>query len=242
MTRPARWWAAALVATVVLTGCAGSPDEPASSATPSPSIINEEQSQLLAITRFRNFDAGTRAFTAEIIDRATPLRFTGYVDYVAARGIADLTGAFDPQIVAFTPTAISVHPGAAEAVAAGDGMWETRDLDVTLSGVDALLATILALGIDRPENPLLLRQSGSTWIRDDEVEGVAVQVFAVAPDSVASPAPATDTAQNSTLRLWLDETGLLLRAEVRAGTGWVTIDFAPAEGATVPAIIAEGAP
>ena len=41
----------------------------------------------------------------------------------------------------------------------------------------------------------------------------------------------------ASVRYWVDDDGLLLRAEVRLGESWATVDFGDAEGATVPALL-----
>lgn len=55
--------------------------------------------------------------------------------------------------------------------------------------------------------------------------------FATPPsdEPLTASSPPLD-ADASGVRLWIDETGLILRAEVRVGTDWSTVDFAVGAG------------
>ena len=108
-----------------------------------------------------------------------------------------------------------------------DPEWQIQTLDPTASGLDALLAAISALGSDRPDNPLLLQQSGALWLREDEVDGTPVTVFAAPPSDEPVDAGIAGRAlrDDATLRLWVGGDGLLLRAEVKLNNAWSVVDF-----------------
>ena len=56
-------------------------------------------------------------------------------------------------------------------------------------------------------------------------------MFAAPPsdEPVTADSPPID-ADTSALRLWVDETGLILRAEVRVGDSWSTVDLPDVPG------------
>ena len=120
---------------------------------------------------------------------------------------------------------------------ASDQAWISHPLDASTSRLDALLITLSGLGSDRPDNPVLLAQSGAMWLRTDTVDGTPVTVFAAPPsDKPVDPSTTTITAESSPLRLWVNSAGLMLRAEVRIGGDWNTAEFpdASAPSLTVP--------
>lgn len=238
--------AAAVVAFILLlTGCSAT-NGPEPSPTSSVRPVTTEEAQLLAIARFNNFDAGSRPFSTDVQERGADLHLQGWVDYVSQLGYASVTGTFDPQALLWTATTVGVTAQPPDATghpplpirALNDPAWTSAPLDAQASRLDALLTTIGGLGADRPDNPLLVQQSGALWLREDEIDGTPVTVFAAPPAdeplTESEPAPDADT---SSLRLWVDAAGLLLRAETRIGDSWTTIDFPdePAPDLELPA-------
>lgn len=225
--------ALALAFSVALSGCAASP---ASDNAPRP--VSSTESELLALARFANFDHGSRGFTTTVQERGVELRLQGWVDYPAQLGYAAVTGDFRSQAMIWTDGTIGII--AREPDAQGDPLLPmpalddpglARDvMDPSASRLDALLGIISALGADRPDNPLLLRQAGALWLRADDVDGTPVTVFAAPPSDTPRDASAPPlTADSAGLRLWLDTTGTMLRAEARIGDQWTTIDFSSAD-------------
>lgn len=219
-----------------LTGCASQTDpEAADSARP----VSTEESQLLAIARFNNFDAGSRGFTAGIQEQGIDLQLQGWFDYIEHVGYAATTGTFESQALIWTPSLVGIlekqPDGAGNPIlpmpALDDPALATATLDPSSSRLDSLLAVIGSLGADRPDNPLLLQQSGALWLRDDQIGESPVTVFAAPPSDSPrdSSSPPLD-ADTSPLRLWVDSDGLLLRTETRIGDAWVTIDFSKDPG------------
>ena len=112
---------------------------------------------------------------------------------------------------------------------ADDPTWLSRAIDASASALDRRLVLIGSLGSDRPENPLLLQQTGALWLGEDEVDGTAVTVFAAPPsDEVAEPGSVD--ADTSPLRLWVTADALLLRAQTRVDGAWQDVDFGTAAG------------
>ncbi|MFD0779681.1 hypothetical protein ACFQZV_00020 [Microbacterium koreense] len=206
--------------------------------------MTTEEAQLLATARFRNYDLGSRTFRASITDRGVEVDLVGWVDYPARLGYATLTTAGSTRALLWT----GVTAGTARlSVANGDlpplpvpgagAEWTTHPIDPTISRLDAFLAALGALGIDRPDNPLILQQSGALWLREDDVEGIPVTVFAAPPDElVRDPAAPPLAPDASPLHLWVDGSGLILRVDMRLGGEWESVIFedAPGERLTLP--------
>ena len=216
------------LALALLTGCTSD------SAEPAPRAVTSAEAQLLAIARFQNFEARTRPFETSFTLSGVDVTMRGWVDYVAKLGYASVEGDFGTEAVLWTDSSLGAVPQAADSdgyptfpiPALDEPLWQIQELDATSSALGALVATISALGSDRPDNPLLLQQSGALWLRDDEIDGTPVTVFA-APASDAPLEDGVDAVDPdaSTLRLWLDSTGLLRRAEVALNDTWTIIDF-----------------
>ncbi|WP_139368555.1 hypothetical protein [Agreia bicolorata] len=227
-----------------VSGCAPSdaPDAPGSSQAAG-SALSTEQAQRLAIFRFNNFDSGVRAVTFSI-PGAQPVQFSGWIDYAAGAGYGfastTVDGAPDAGLLRFTPHTLGYQPttlGAAPLPVPADG-WQDSALNPSATSLSNVVAVLLSLGNDRPDNPQLLQQTDALWLRSDEVDGVPVDVFA----GPTSDAPATAAPSNAapTLRYWIDETGHLLKAEIpvagQADT-WTTVNFTDADAGvtlTVP--------
>lgn len=255
-----RWVLAALLAVpLALTACQGANDAEApaspsaSEPAPSPAAsdgnpeadtarrVTSEEAQLLAISRFNNFDAQSRPFTASVTDHGMRLELTGWIDFTAGEGYAAVGGeGVQPGVVRWNASTVGAAPleptedglpplpTAPLAELGQDPAWLWDSLDPASSRVDAVLAVALGLGLDRPDNPLLVQQSGALWLRQDEVDGREVTVFAAPPsDDAVTQTPAPD---ESGLRLWLDETGTMWRAQLRVGTDWVQLNLGAGDG------------
>src|SRR5699024_10080012 len=109
--------------------------------------------QRLARVRFANFDAGTRAVSAEVTDSGARLAVAGWVDFPAGLGyarVADESGA--ASLVAWTATGLSTYagtvpdpaplppPGTADG---GASSWTSAPLEPSASRLHALLAVVL---------------------------------------------------------------------------------------------------
>jgi len=219
---------AALVLVCGLTACSSEDGE-----SP-PRSVTTEESQALASMRFRNFDAGTRRVSFDLADGGAATHFDGWYDFVAHIGYGLLAQPDDGALIAWTPTSIGVHEGAAGEAPLPPppaAEWASGSLDPGGVRLHALLSVISALGADRPDNPLLLQQSGALWLADEEIGGEPVTVFAgPASDTPIEPGQTAD-AEAANTRYWVDAGGLLLRADVRLGddADWTTLTFGPGE-------------
>jgi hypothetical protein len=240
----------ALALVLAVGGCAAEPNP--DGARP----VTTEEAQFLATARFRNFDAGARSISASLTDAGTALELTGWVDYrsevglavLAADGVASHLLLWDATTVAANPTdaaeadrllAEPVRTPASAADFATAAMSDTGALH-------PLLAILIALGNDRPDNPLLLQQGGALWLREDTVGETPVTVYAGPTDasleSAATAEPALVDPDASSTRYWLDSDGLLLRFDVRLGAEWVTVLFGPATDVDLTSPFATDAP
>ena len=226
--------AAVGLAVAVMTGCAtGTPE-----VAPARAVTSAE-AQLLAIARFQNFEARTRPFETAFTLSGVDVTMRGWVDYVAQLGYASVEGEFGTEAVLWTDSSLGAipHPTDSDGYPSfpipspDEPLWQIQELDASSSALGALVATISALGSERPDNPLLLQQSGALWLREDDIEGTPVTVFA-APASDAPLEDGVDAVDPdaSTLRLWVDSTGLLRRAEVALNDRWTVVDFPDLSG------------
>ena len=203
--------------------------------------VTTEEAQLLAVVRFNNFNAGDRSFSTSLRDAATDLALEGWVDYETSVGYAVLTADLTQEsLLLWDASSLAARPITTDEVAQlltapvatptsldGFGVGPLN----TDGALHPLLAILIALGNDRPDNPLLLQQGGALWLRTDSVDGVPVTVFAGPTDSSSNADPNTNVDPDaSNARYWVDDQGLLRRFEVRLGADWVSVDFGPASG------------
>lgn len=239
MTRVRRLGVAGLALALLLTGCTAAP-EPEPTWRP----VTGEEAQILAVARFNNFDAGSRPFVTEVGEGDETQHVQGWVDYSSQVGYAAASDPEQPQTVLWTSDSVGFLPADPDAdgnpvlpIPPFDDTWQTAALAPSDYALDAVLAVLSGLGSDRPDNPLLVQQSGTLWLGRDEVDGVAVTVFAAPPtDEVRSPDDPPLTPDSAKLRLAVDDEGLLRRADVQFRGDWITIDLpdAPAPALTLP--------
>lgn len=201
--------------------------------------VTTDESQALAITRFNNFNEGTRSLAASITVEGQQLDLLGWYDFVEHVGYVSVTGVgFEPQALLWDGIAVALHPSgsapgldpALPAAPATDPAWVVRALDPSSSGLDALLASVTELGSDRPDNPLLMQQSGALWLGTEEIEVNGETIDAVLFTTPVSNEPLgpddpMPTPETALVRLALDKRSLLHRAELNLGGTWRTVDF-----------------
>jgi hypothetical protein len=217
----------------LLTSCGGAEQPP----PPSPHRVTAEEAQVLAMSRFRSFDAGSRSFTTTL---ASPQRVVlkGWIDYTTHTGYALAHGPdFSPQLLRWNLLQAGLRPAPADASGTPQlpmprGRWQVRALDPSRSVLDTTLLVVADLGLDRPENPLLLRQDGALWLGERSFGGRTLTVYAAPPSDKAARSPVGP--DDSGLRLWVDGSGAIHRAEIRTGADWVEVDFGDGEGVQLP--------
>jgi hypothetical protein len=182
----------------------------------------------LAITRFRNYQAGGRAVTITVPTTTGGLVITGSIDYRAKLGYGVVRGTgrdtSSDGLIEWTATTVLVHPmtnAPAEAPASPPGSdWYGRPLRTSGSSLDASLSIALGLGSDRPDNAELLPQNGAAWTGQAQVDGHQVDVM-------TGPTTGTKSGTASTVRYWIGSDGTMYRvqAEVTSEPQPVVIDF-----------------
>ncbi|QOR71015.1 hypothetical protein IM660_01480 [Ruania alkalisoli] len=210
-----------LLLVLALTACAGETTRPLTTA----------ESELLALTRFRNFDAGVRSVSFAVTDAGTRYEIDAWVDFQAGAGYGtvQLPDAEESALLAWTSqgvaTAATAPTGPAPLPPPTQG-WTSSELLPGQSRLHAVLAVLLSLGSDRPDNPVLLAQTDARWLREDSVAGTAVTVFrgpssdapAGAGSTTGTPAPSgPDESGAAEVRYWVADDGVLHRLEVSLG-------------------------
>ncbi|GAA0622464.1 hypothetical protein GCM10010174_46750 [Kutzneria viridogrisea] len=193
-----------------------------------PRALTSDEANRLAITRFRNYQAGGRAVRITVPGTAGQLVITGSVDYRTKLGYGVVHGTgrdtSSDGLIEWTAETVLVHPMAnapADAPASPPGAdWHSRPLQTSGSSLDSSLAIALSLGGDRPDNVELLQQNGAGWVGQDQLGGHQVDVM-TGPSAGAKPGTA------GTVRYWIGSDGTMYRvqASVASEPQPVVIDF-----------------
>lgn len=193
-----------------------------------PRALTSDEANRLAITRFRNFQAGGRAVTITAPATAGGLVIAGSIDYRAKIGYGVVHGTgrdtSSDGLIEWTATTVAVHPMAnppGEAPATPpEQSWYSRPLRTSGSSLDTGLAVALGLGSDRPDNAQLLPQNGAEWTAADQVNGHQVEVM-------TGPTTGTKSGEARVVRYWIGSDGTMyrVRADVASQPEPVVIDF-----------------
>jgi hypothetical protein len=200
----------------------------AGSGTTGPRALTSDEANRLAITRFRNYQAGGRAVTITVPTATGGLVITGSIDFRAKLGYGVVHGTgrdtSSEGLIEWTATTVLVHPMAnppAQAPASPPvSDWYGRGLQTSGSSLDTSLVIALGLGSDRPDNAELLPQNGAAWTGQGQVAGHQVDVM-------TGPDTGTKSGTASTVRYWLGSDGTMYRvqAEVNSEPRPVVVDF-----------------
>ncbi|MFJ2895269.1 hypothetical protein ACIO87_10340 [Streptomyces sp. NPDC087218] len=112
--------------------------------------------------------------------------------------------------------------------------WSARSY--TADPLDAGLRLLIGLGADRPDNPLLLAQSGARWLKRDRIDGRSYDRFAGPRARGTTPGAGPENGR-SPLTYWIDGEGGLRRVTMRMpGLGTpTTVEFSGRDsGAKLP--------
>ncbi|MGW2180304.1 hypothetical protein ACWCXX_19795 [Streptomyces sp. NPDC001732] len=106
--------------------------------------------------------------------------------------------------------------------------WSARSY--TADPLDAGLRLLIGLGADRPDNPLLLAQSGARWLERVRIDGRSYDRFAGPRAQDATPGAGPEGGR-SPLTYWVDGDGGLRRVTMRMpGLGTpTTVEFSGRE-------------
>lgn len=184
--------------------------------------LTSDEADRLAITRFRNYEAGGRAVTITVPGTDGTLVITGSVDYRAKLGYGVVHGAgrdtSSNGLIEWTATSVLVDPMAnAPAVAPATPPttgWYSRTLQSTGSTLDSSLNIALSLGTDRPDNAQLLPQNGAAWVGKDQVAGHQVDIMTGPAAQTARTAQGgSGSGSAGTVRYWIGSDGTMYRVE-----------------------------
>jgi hypothetical protein len=214
---------AALLVAVALAGC---------SSAPAPHPLTQDQADLLAVIRFKNYDHGLVSFRGRVPSAAGTLELAGRIDYRRGIGYGTLrteggSGYGSTGLLQWNGRALAFLAGATDAAGSPPaGQWQLRPVQAPGGELDTALALLLGLGSDRPDNAQLLRQSNARWLRPEAVGGTPVDVF----EGPGAAAGRHDS--DPRLRYWVAAGGDLCRVEARIGAAESDASFDLVPGAT----------
>lgn len=221
----------AVIAVVVCGVCVGlttcGSAEPAAMPTASvdhPQLLTENQAEELAGMRLRNHIRGIVAIDGRLTGEAGDMLVRGWVDFANRVGYIRITPsgslsflvAWDEVSVAY----LDVYDDAVEPPQSAPGIgWRSARFDAGASDLTRLLAALLLLSDDRPENPLLIGQNGARFLGEEKVGAITARRF-----SGVSTEPGGGADLGT--QYWLDEESTLVRFGIRlAGSEMSTVDF-----------------
>lgn len=197
--------------------------------------VTTDEAGRLALSRLNLYQASPVAVTLTAEEGGgVTIRVDGVVDYRTHRGVGryrttGASGPLDHGLIVWDTGGLGLAPdqagtgstgtAAPSATATDAPAWEQAEhiprqgwspRTYTADPLDAGLNLLVQLGADRPDNPLLLAQSGARWLGRDRIDGRGYDRFAgpraqgAAPDGARSP-----------LTYWVDGDGGLRRVTMR---------------------------
>ncbi|MFJ9443479.1 hypothetical protein ACIRRH_16630 [Kitasatospora sp. NPDC101235] len=199
--------------------------------------VTTDEAGRLALSRLNLYQASPVAVTLTADEGGgVTIRVDGIVDYRNHRGVGryrttGASGPLDHGLIVWDTGGLGLAPDPAGTAATDAPAWQQAEhiprqgwspRTYTADPLDAGLNLLVQLGADRPDNPLLLAQSGARWLGRDRIDGRGYDRFAgpraqgAAPDGARSP-----------LTYWVDGDGGLRRVTMRMpGLGTpATVDF-----------------
>ncbi|MFJ2587093.1 hypothetical protein [Streptomyces sp. NPDC087538] len=219
--------------------------------------VTTEEASRLALSRLNLYQASPVAVTLTATEGGgVVVRVKGVVDYRTHRAVGSyqVTGA-----TGTSGSSATSGPPAAGQLDRGLIVWDTGGLGLapapegddkqpwqqaehiprsgwssrsyTTDPLDAGLQLLIGLGADRPDNPMLLAQSGARWLAHDRIDGHGYDRFAGPRAQGATPGAGSDGGR-SPLTYWVDGDGGLRRVTMRmAGLGTpTTVEFTGRDG------------
>jgi hypothetical protein len=197
-----------------MTSCSGAKKEPAA-AQPRP--LTAVEAGKLAGVRRNNYDDG-RATVSGMVDGKDPdgrpkeVRFAGWIDWrrsllyvrtAERRSMPGLLIQATPGIIAIRaedkPSATAEPP-----IVPPSGNWRVRPLGLPIpekpDPLDGLVAVLLNLSAPSADNPDLLRDLQTQWLRKDAVDGTPVEVLvgpATIPTQTGTQSPTASPSKSS---------------------------------------------
>ncbi|GHF90666.1 hypothetical protein GCM10018790_79790 [Kitasatospora xanthocidica] len=202
--------------------------------------VTTDEASRLALSRLNLYQAAPVGVTLTATEGGgVSIRVEGVVDYRTHRGVGryrttGASGPLDHGLVVWDTGGLGLAPEPAgvdgpawqQAEHVPRQAWSPRSY--TADPLDAGLSLIVQLGADRPDNPLLLAQSGARWLGRDRIDGRGYDRFAGPRAQGSAP-----DGERSPLTYWVDGDGALRRVTMRMpGLGTpATADFTGHDGA-----------
>ncbi|MFJ1550924.1 hypothetical protein [Streptomyces sp. NPDC088246] len=193
--------------------------------------VTMDEASRLALSRLNLYQASPVAVTLTATEGGgVVVRVRGVVDYRTHRAVGSyqvtgasgssrssgsagpVAGQFDHGLIVWDTGGLGLAPAPegdnsppwqqAEHIPRSD--WSARSY--TTDPLDAGLQLLIELGADRPDNPLLLAQSGARWLGRDRVDGRSYDRFAGPRAQGATPSAGPDGGR-SPLTYWIDGDG-----------------------------------
>lgn len=188
-------------------------------------VVTIDEAGRLAASRLMLYQASPVAVSLTVAEGGgVTIRVEAVVDYRTHRAVGSyaVTGAagsldrglivWDGAGLGLTPLPVGVDgPAWQQAEHIPRSGWSSRVY--TTDPLDSGLKFLIQLGADRPDNPMLLAQSGARWLGRERIQGRTYDKFSGprAQDAVRNEANGT----RSPLTYWVDGDGGLRRATMR---------------------------
>jgi hypothetical protein len=144
--------------------------------------LTQDDAALLAQTLYKNTEQKGASFTlTTAFAGGPPIRMQGALGWAANRGEATVTIGSAPAFsVSWGANAVlEQHPGLASALGAVQpgATWLARPADDQEVPLDRLLKLLSGLATNQPDNPTLVQQQQTGFVRKDTVAGHPVEVL-----------------------------------------------------------------
>ncbi|MDH6120928.1 hypothetical protein ABH930_004919 [Kitasatospora sp. GAS204A] len=199
--------------------------------------VTMDEASRLALSRLNVYQASPVAVTLTAAEGGgVVLRVSGVVDYRTHHGV----GSYQTTGAGFTGSSGTSGATAAPQLDQGLIVWDSDGLGLapaldgtppwqqaehiprsgwsprsyTTDPLDAGLQLLIGLGADRPDNPLLLAQSGARWLGRDRIDGRDYDEISGPRATGTTPGSGPDGGK-SPLTYWVDGNGGLRRVTMR---------------------------
>ncbi|MFE9422478.1 hypothetical protein ACFYNO_05885 [Kitasatospora sp. NPDC006697] len=191
---------------------------------PTERTVTMDEASRLALARLNLYQAAPVAVTLTADEGGgVVLKVSGVVDYRTHRAVGSYGSAgsaagtpldhglivWDADGLGLAP-ALDSSPAWQQAEHLPRSGWSPRAY--TSDPLDSGLQLLIGLGADRPDNPLLLAQSGARWLGRERIDGQDCDRIAGPRAQGATPAPGNG---DSPLTYWVDGNGDLRRVTMR---------------------------
>ncbi|MYS81214.1 hypothetical protein [Embleya scabrispora] len=188
-------------------------------------VVTIDEAGRLAASRLTLYQASPVAVSLTAAEGGgVTIRVEAVVDYRTHRAVGSyrVTGAAGPLdrgLIVWDGAGLGLAPAPAGGT---DPAWQQAEhiprsgwssRAYTADPLDSGLRLLIQLGADRPDNPMLLAQSGARWLGRDRIEGRTYDRFSGPRAQDAVRKEAEDT--RSPLTYWVDGDGGLRRATMR---------------------------